>query len=183
MCPPDAINKERIGAQDEGAPKIADEMNPDATYEASIEASAAETVGGIRESTIEATSKTASNGSPEDIDEMAFDLIDEETLKATDEEGSEVAGDVTLIKIDFERPSVAFVGATVDLESWTNALLPSIPATLDQDTIAWLWVLWRLQISSEFKKLSGVVQKQTKCRINEERNRYGVELPERIVGK
>jgi hypothetical protein len=67
--------------------------------------------------------------------------------------------------------------------SWTNALLPSIPATLDQDTIAWLWVLWRLQISSEFKKLSGVVQKQTKCRINEERNRYGVELPERIVGK
>jgi hypothetical protein len=117
MCPPDAINKERIGAQDEGAPKIADEMNPDATYEASIEASAAETVGGIRESTIEATSKTASNGSPEDIDEMAFDLIDEGTLKATDEEGSEVAGDVTLIKIDFERPSVAFVGATVDLES------------------------------------------------------------------
>ncbi|WAO96231.1 Hypothetical protein NCS54_01389800 [Fusarium falciforme] len=249
MCPPDATNKKRVGAQDEGASKITEEVNPDATYEASVEVAAIETVRGISESTIEATNKTASDGRPEDIDEITFDPIDEATLKATDEEGSEVTGDVTLITIDFERRSVAFVDATVDLDdvsdteeetfpshpaqdddtrafvlikginddsdgddvpaevpfdvlveflklidkyslqepyltrsrSWTNALLPSIPTTLDQDAIAWLWVLWRLRIRGEFKKLSGIVQKQAECRIDEDTNVYGIELPECIV--
>ncbi|RSM18649.1 hypothetical protein CDV31_002578 [Fusarium ambrosium] len=66
-------------------------------------------------------------------------------------------------------------------KEWTEALLPSIPTSLDRDAVAWLWVLWKLQMGPEFKKLSGIIQQQATHRIDQEPNEYGVEMPGHIV--
>ncbi|RSL49486.1 hypothetical protein CEP54_012411 [Fusarium duplospermum] len=66
-------------------------------------------------------------------------------------------------------------------KGWTEALLPSIPKSLDRDAVAWLWVLWKFQMGPEFKKLSGIIQQQATHRIDQEPNEYGVEIPGHIV--
>ncbi|KAJ4327756.1 hypothetical protein N0V84_001865 [Fusarium piperis] len=45
-------------------------------------------------------------------------------------------------------------------KEWTRALLPSIPESLDRDAVAWLWVLWKLQMGPEFKSLSDSFQEE-----------------------
>ncbi|KAM0431397.1 hypothetical protein ACHAPT_005374 [Fusarium lateritium] len=66
--------------------------------------------------------------------------------------------------------------------SWTEALLPTIPCCLNKDALVWLWVLWRMQVGPEFKKLSGIIQQQAKCRVDEDSIEHAVELPKHIVG-
>ncbi|KAJ3547984.1 hypothetical protein NM208_g1218 [Fusarium decemcellulare] len=66
-------------------------------------------------------------------------------------------------------------------KGWTGTLLPSIPKSLDRNAVAWLWVLWKLQMGPEFKKLSGMIQQQATHRIDQEPDEYGVEMPGHIV--
>jgi hypothetical protein len=66
---------------------------------------------------------------------------------------------------------------------WTVALLPNISTSFDQHAIAWVWVLWKLRMGPEFKKLSGIMQQQAKHRIDQDTHEYGVIIPKHIVGK
>ncbi|KAI6752517.1 hypothetical protein HG530_013886 [Fusarium avenaceum] len=42
---------------------------------------------------------------------------------------------------------------------WTNAILSEVSNSFDTDAIAWAWVLWKLQIAPEFKRLSSMIQR------------------------
>ncbi|RKK88557.1 hypothetical protein BFJ68_g11918 [Fusarium oxysporum] len=64
---------------------------------------------------------------------------------------------------------------------WTVALLPNISTSFDQHAIAWVWVLWKLRMGPEFKKLSGIMQQQAKHRIDQDTHEYGVIIPKHIV--
>ncbi|RBQ81403.1 hypothetical protein FVER14953_11716 [Fusarium verticillioides] len=65
---------------------------------------------------------------------------------------------------------------------WVDALLPNMSTSFDEDAIAWLWILWRLHMPTEFRKLSAIVAQQATGRIGPEHNRHGVEIPESIIG-
>ncbi|EWY80016.1 hypothetical protein FOYG_16815 [Fusarium oxysporum NRRL 32931] len=64
---------------------------------------------------------------------------------------------------------------------WADALLPTISTSFDEDAIAWLWILWRLQMPTEFKALSAIIAQQATGRIGPKHNRYEVEIPELII--
>ncbi|KAL9565083.1 hypothetical protein ACKAV7_010728 [Fusarium commune] len=64
---------------------------------------------------------------------------------------------------------------------WTVALLPKMSTSFDEDAIAWLWILWRLHMPTEFKKLSAIIAQKAKGRIDTEHDSHGVEIPEHII--
>ncbi|KAF5555919.1 transporter hol1 [Fusarium phyllophilum] len=64
---------------------------------------------------------------------------------------------------------------------WADALLPTMSTSFDEDAIAWLWVLWRLHMPAEFKKLSAIIAQQATGRIDPEHDRHGFEMPKYIV--
>ncbi|KAF5976391.1 transporter protein hol1 [Fusarium bulbicola] len=64
---------------------------------------------------------------------------------------------------------------------WADALLPNISTSFDEDAIAWLWILWRLHMATEFKELSAIVAQQATCPLVPEHDRHGVEMPQCII--
>ncbi|KAK2477058.1 hypothetical protein H9L39_12282 [Fusarium oxysporum f. sp. albedinis] len=65
--------------------------------------------------------------------------------------------------------------------AWADALLPKMSTSFDEDAIAWLWILWRLHMPTEFNKLSAIIAQQAQGRIGPEHDRHGVEIPESII--
>lgn len=67
---------------------------------------------------------------------------------------------------------------------WVSFFAP--PKSFKGDAIPWLWVLWKLQMRSEFKKLSSIIQRQTRTPISYWQdgpgNTYHLQFPERILG-
>ncbi|KAJ4864062.1 hypothetical protein T069G_00592 [Trichoderma breve] len=56
-----------------------------------------------------------------------------------------------------------------------------IPKTFDKDAVAWLWVMWKLQMVTEFKDLTALIQRQarnpvSRC-LNELEDELRIELP------
>lgn len=41
---------------------------------------------------------------------------------------------------------------------WVSSLQPS--TSFDEDAFSWLWIMWKLELDAEFKKLSSVIQRQ-----------------------
>ncbi|KAF5693125.1 transporter hol1 [Fusarium denticulatum] len=64
---------------------------------------------------------------------------------------------------------------------WYDVLLPNMSTSFDEDAIAWLWILWRLHMPTEFRKLSAIVAQQAIGRIGPEHDRHGVNIPESII--
>ncbi|PNP84306.1 hypothetical protein FNYG_02331 [Fusarium nygamai] len=64
---------------------------------------------------------------------------------------------------------------------WAIALLPTISTSFDEDAVAWLWILWRLNMPTEFKKLSAIIAQQATRHISPEPDRHGVEMPVSII--
>ncbi|KLO93111.1 Uncharacterized protein LW93_6104 [Fusarium fujikuroi] len=65
---------------------------------------------------------------------------------------------------------------------WVDALLPSMSTSFDENAIAWLWILWRFHIPSEFKRLSAIIAQQATGRFSLEHDIHGVEIPAYIIG-
>ncbi|WKT49341.1 hypothetical protein QSH57_014271 [Fusarium oxysporum f. sp. vasinfectum] len=65
--------------------------------------------------------------------------------------------------------------------AWADALLPNMSTSFDDDAMAWLWILWRLHMPTEFKTLSAIIAQQAQGRIGPEHDRHGVEIPESII--
>jgi hypothetical protein len=65
---------------------------------------------------------------------------------------------------------------------WVDALLPNMSTSFDDNAIAWLWILWRLHMPTEFRKLSAIVAQQAIGRIGPEHDRHGVGIPGSIIG-
>ena len=68
---------------------------------------------------------------------------------------------------------------------WVTAIKP--PSSFDESVIPWLWVLWKLHMIPEFKKLSVVVQQHAKAPVafwqDGPENVFGIKLPAEITGK
>lgn len=69
-------------------------------------------------------------------------------------------------------------------KSWALLIQPS--EELDQNAMPWLWIMWKLCMRSEFKKLSATIQRQSRFSFShwqdELESKHGIKLPELILG-
>lgn len=70
------------------------------------------------------------------------------------------------------------------MKSWNNFL--KYPTTVEPDTIAWLWVAWKLQREDDFRLISALIQKEAtdvlQAILEEAKDRYDIALPQGLIG-
>lgn len=64
---------------------------------------------------------------------------------------------------------------------WIRHLKRSIPTSFNKQMMPWLWILWKLDIRTEFKALSATAQREARGRIFQD-SIYQVPLPDFIPG-
>jgi hypothetical protein len=70
----------------------------------------------------------------------------------------------------------------VQANIWIKLLRHTIPHSLTDQLLPWLWISWIFDMSPEFKALTAIAQKEARNRIDSD-NPYGVPIPPRITGK
>jgi hypothetical protein len=67
---------------------------------------------------------------------------------------------------------------------WASYMQPS--EKFDDNAIPWLWVMWKLSMAAPFRKLSSIIQRQTRFSISTwqkgTENTYSITLPQTILG-
>ncbi|EWG53243.1 hypothetical protein FVEG_11716 [Fusarium verticillioides 7600] len=121
-----------------------------------------------------------------DYDERALDLL--QAVMTRMPNGSDVPDRIELdvlvgyIKVVDKQKPIEREFYLPQAWIWADALLPNMSTSFDEDAIAWLWILWRFHMPTEFRKLSAIVAQQATGRIGPEHDRHGVEIPESIIG-
>ncbi|KAI5460935.1 hypothetical protein BGZ63DRAFT_464929, partial [Mariannaea sp. PMI_226] len=66
---------------------------------------------------------------------------------------------------------------------WVTIFRPS--ESFDKDAVPWLWIMWKLQMGPEFKRLSSIIQQQAQSSIsylqNQRKDELHIELPDTIL--
>ncbi|KAH7329022.1 hypothetical protein B0I35DRAFT_33671 [Stachybotrys elegans] len=119
----------------------------------------------------------------EDDDEEAFGLL---RAVINEELSDDVRIDDFRLLIEFMRLALKYKDAIGDepikqAKVWVADLQPS--TSFDNDALAWLWIMWQLDLREEFKKLSATILRQAKIPPSSYEDSHGVRLPDSILEK
>ncbi|KEY74002.1 hypothetical protein S7711_02596 [Stachybotrys chartarum IBT 7711] len=90
-----------------------------------------------------------------------------------------------LLLLQFVRMMVKYQHAIGDkpmqqARVWVSSLQPS--TSFDEDAFTWLWIMWKLELGADFKKLSSVIQRQARSTVSlcqyGRKNRYNTKFPD-----
>lgn len=115
-------------------------------------------------------------------DEHAFSILRDVVLKRSSDIPDKVAFDTLLQFLLLARKYNLGDIHLKQAKTWIQFHRSQIPKSFSKEAITWLWILWELQMDSEFKELSGIVQQQARRPIDQEENQYHVPLPKYIIG-
>ena len=122
-----------------------------------------------------------------DDDESAFNLLRMILLDDTCEPPRKVEWPVLIRFLSLIDKYSRHVGekALKQAKLWVSLFHPS--TTFDKQAVPWLWIMWKLRMGPEFKKLSSTIQRQAQSSISHwqdgPENKYGIKLPELMLSK
>lgn len=123
--------------------------------------------------------------SPDD-DGYAFDLLNHVMADEASQLPSEIEWDVFVRFLPLADKYGRNYGDRPfeQAKCWVSMFRPS--ESLDREAITWLWIMWKLQMGPEFKKLSSIIQRQAEVPISSLKiqceNQHYIELPKFVLG-
>ncbi|KAK3933493.1 hypothetical protein QBC46DRAFT_348562 [Diplogelasinospora grovesii] len=124
------------------------------------------------------------NPDPDD-DERAFDLLRMIILDDTYKPPRNIEWEVLIRFLSLIDKYSQHVGDKPlnQAKFWASLIQPS--ETFDRNAVPWLWIMWKLRMGPEFRKLSSTIQRQARSPISHwqdgPENEYGIKLPELIL--